>query len=50
MHHEESVLSRPQRGAGRREVPGPLGAADPRLSGTTEEEEGRRRLLRREEG
>ena len=40
VHHEEPVIPRPQRGAGGREVPGPLSAAGPRLCGATEEEKG----------
>lgn len=40
LYHEELVLPRPQRGAGGREVPGPLGTTGPWLSRTTEEEKG----------
>lgn len=50
LYHEEPVLPRAQRGAGGREVPGPLGAPGSWLGRATEEEEGRRRLLRRQEG
>lgn len=40
LYHEEPVLPRPQRGARGRKVPGPISTTGPRLSRTTEEEEG----------
>lgn len=50
LHHEEPVLPRSQGDTGGRKVSGPLSTSGPWISGTTEEEKGRRWLLWRQEG
>lgn len=49
LHHEEPFLPRPQRSPGSREVPGPVLSSGSGLHGDSQEEEGRRWLLRWQE-
>lgn len=50
LHYEEPLLSRAQRGAWRREIPGPVGPTGPRIRGATKKKEGWCWLLRGKEG